>query len=161
MSLTASEIMTREVVTVGPEDLVKDIAAALSSHDVSAVPVCDEGGRMIGIVSEGDLMKPFGSDNALRRAWWLDLLAEGDALAPNFLDYIKMDHRRARDVMSTPVLTASEGTPVAELADLMINHRIKRLPILRDGKLVGVVSRSDIVRTLVESTTKTAPGASG
>jgi CBS domain-containing protein len=156
MALKASDIMTRQVVTVGPEDIVKDIAAVLSGHDISAVPVCDEAGRMIGIVSEGDLMKPFGSANMLKRAWWLDLLAEGDDLAPDFLDYIKMDHRRARDLMTSPVVTASEDTLVSELADLMTDHRIKRLPIVRAGKLVGVVSRSDIVRTLVDPATKVA-----
>jgi CBS domain-containing protein len=156
MALKASDIMTRQVVTVGPEDIVKDIAAVLTGHDISAVPVCDEAGRMIGIVSEGDLMKPFGSANMLKRAWWLDLLAEGDDLAPDFLDYIKMDHRRARDLMTSPVVTASEDTLVSELADLMTDHRIKRLPIVRAGKLVGVVSRSDIVRTLVDPATKVA-----
>jgi CBS domain-containing protein len=154
MALKASDIMTRNVVTVGPEDLVKNIARVLSGHNISALPVCDETGRVIGIVSEGDLMRPFGSANMLKRAWWLDLLAEGDYLAPNFLDYINVDHRCARDLMTSPAVTASEDTPVPELADMMTNHRIKRLPIMRDGKLVGVVSRSDIVRTLADSAVK-------
>jgi CBS-domain-containing membrane protein len=73
MALKASDIMTRNVVTVGPEDLVKNIARVLSGHNISALPVCDETGRVIGIVSEGDLMRPFGSANMLKRAWWLDL----------------------------------------------------------------------------------------
>ncbi len=156
MALKASDIMTRTVVTVGPEDRVKDIAAVLSGQGISAVPVCDETARLMGVVSEADLMKPFGSENMLRRAWWLDLLAEGDALAPVFLDYIKMDRRRARDLMSTPVLTASEDTSVSDLADLMNSNRVKRIPIMRAGKLVGIVSRSDIVRTLVDPATKAA-----
>jgi CBS domain-containing protein len=156
MALEASDIMTRKVVTVGPDALVKDMASVLSVHGISAVPVCDEAGQLLGIVSEGDLMKPFGSANMLRRAWWLDLLAEGDALAPDFLDYIKTDHRSARDLMTSPVVTASEDTPVSELADVMTDHRIKRLPILRDDKLVGVVSRSDIVRMLAGSAPKAA-----
>jgi CBS domain-containing protein len=154
--LKASDIMTRKMVTVGPEDLVKVIARVLSGHSISAVPVCDETGRVVGVVSEGDLMQPFGSANMLKRAWWLDLLAEGDELAPNFLDYIKIDHRRARDLMSSPAVTASEDTSVSDLADLMTNHRIKRLPIMRAGKLVGVVSRSDIVRTLADPGIKAA-----
>ncbi|WP_419759669.1 CBS domain-containing protein [Acidisoma sp.] len=150
MALVASDIMTRNVVTTTPDASVRDIAATLSEHEISAVPVCDEHGHVVGIVSEGDLMKPFGSANMMRRAWWLDLLAEGDELAPEFLNYVKMDHRLARDLMSSPVLTKSENTPVSELADVMTANRVKRLPILRAGKLVGVVSRSDIVRTLAD-----------
>jgi CBS domain-containing protein len=153
MTLKASDIMTCKVVTIEPEASVKSIAAALCGHDISAVPVCDAGGDLLGIVSEGDLMQPFGATKMLKRAWWLDLLAEGDELAPDFLEYIKMDHRCARDLMSSPVVTASEDTPVSELADLMISHRIKRLPIIRSGTVVGVVSRSDIVRTLIEPVT--------
>jgi CBS domain-containing protein len=153
MTLKASDIMTHKVVTVEPEESVKIIAAALCGHDISAVPVCDAGGGLLGIVSEGDLMQPFGATKMLKRAWWLDLLAEGDELAPDFLEYIRTDHRCARDLMSSPVVTASEDTPVSELADLMTNHRIKRLPIMRSGRVVGVVSRSDIVRTLMEPVT--------
>jgi CBS domain-containing protein len=116
--------MTRKVVAVEPEESVKTIAAALCGHDISAVPVCDASGVLLGIVSEGDLMRPFGAAKMLKRAWWLDLLAEGDELAPEFLAYIRTDHRCARDLMSSPVVTASEDTPVSELADLMTSHRI-------------------------------------
>ena len=156
MALIASDIMTRDVVTIAPDASVKDIAAKLSEHEISAVPVCDEAGHVVGIVSEGDLMKPFGSENMLRRAWWLDLLAEGDELAPEFLNYVKMDRRHARDLMSSPVLTAAEDTPVSDLADVMTDNRVKRLPILRAGKLVGVVSRSDVVRTLADAVREAA-----
>jgi CBS domain-containing protein len=159
MSLKASDIMTSKVVTVGPEDSVKNIAAVLCGHDISAVPVCDTDGELVGIVSEGDLMQPFGAAKMLKRAWWLDLLAEGNDLAPDFLEYLKTDCRCARDLMSTPVVTASEDAPISELADLMTNHRIKRLPIMHTGRLVGVVSRSDIVRTLIDKPTNVTRAA--
>jgi CBS domain-containing protein len=123
------------------------------------VPVCDSGGGLVGIVSEGDLMQPFGTTKVLKRAWWLDLLAEGDELAPDFLDYMRTDRRCARDLMSSPVVTASEDTPVSELAELMTSHRIKRLPIMRAGRVVGVVSRSDIVRTLIDTATNVTRAA--
>jgi CBS domain-containing protein len=142
MSLQASDIMTGKVVTVGPEDSVKNIAAALCGHDIS--------GGLVGIVSEGDLMQPFGTARMLKRAWWLDLLAEGDDLAPDFLKC---------DLMSSPVVTASEDTPISELADLMTNHRIKRVPIMRASRFVGVISLSDIVRTLIDSATNVTPSA--
>jgi CBS domain-containing protein len=154
MALRASDIMTRDVMTVGPDAVVKDIAAALCRRNVSAVPVCGDAGTLLGIVSEGDLMQSFGSARISKRAWWLNLLAEGNDLAPEFVDYIATDHRCARDLMSKPVVTPLEDTPIAELADLMISHSIKRLPIMRAGKVVGVVSRSDIVRTLADPARK-------
>jgi CBS domain-containing protein len=155
----ASDIMTRKVVTVGPEGSVKNIGAALCGHDISAVPVCDIVGGLVGIVSEGDLMRRFGAARMLKRAWWLDLLAEGGDLAPDFLKYMRTDRRCARDLMSSPVVTASEDTPISELADLMTNHRIKPVSIMRTGRLVGVVSRSDIVRTLIDSGTNVTRAA--
>jgi CBS domain-containing protein len=79
------------------------------------------------------------------------MLAEGTELAPEFLDYVRLDKRRARDLMTRDVITATEGTSTAELADMLSRHRIKRVPILRDGKLVGIVSRADLVRVLARS----------
>ncbi len=119
------------------------VAKLLTEHEISAVPVCDEQGRVLV-----DLMRPFGQENALKRAWWLNLLAEGTDLAPAFVDYIRLDHRMARDLMTTPVITARDDTDVPVLADLLARHRIKRVPIVREGKLVGIVSRADLVRAL-------------
>jgi CBS domain-containing protein len=151
MALTAADIMTKEVITARPADSVADVAKLLTDHEISAVPVCDEQGRVLGMLSEGDLMRPFGQENALKRAWWLNLLAEGTELAPSFVDYIRLDHRIAHDLMTTPVITANHDTSVPELADLLARHRVKRVPVLRDGKLVGVVSRADVVRALASS----------
>jgi CBS domain-containing protein len=151
MALNAAEIMTRDVVTARPDDSVAKVAKLLTDREISAVPVCDEAGRVLGMLSEGDLMRPFGKENALRRAWWLNLLAEGTDLAPSFVDYIRLDSRRARDLMVSPVITAPENTDVSEIADLMARHRIKRVPIVREGKLVGVVSRADVVHALART----------
>ena len=149
--LNAASIMTRDVVTARPNDSVGKVAKLLSEHEISAVPVCDDDGSLLGMLSEGDLMRPFGQKNALRRDWWLTLLSEGTDLAPAFLDYVRLDNRRARDLMVTPVITATGEASVPELADLLAHHRVKRLPIVREGKLVGIVSRADIVRALAES----------
>jgi CBS domain-containing protein len=151
MALKAADIMTRDVVTARPDDSVAKVAKLLTDREISAVPVCDEQGRVLGMLSEGDLMRPFGKENALRRAWWLNILAEGTDLAPSFVDYIRVDSRRARDLMVTPVVTAPEDTNVSEIADLMARHRIKRVPIVREGRLVGVVSRADVVRALART----------
>jgi len=129
-------------------DTVGDIAKLLADHAISAVPICDEDGAVVGIVSEGDLMRPFGQANAMRRAWWLDLLAEGSDLAPAFLDYIKVDKRRAQDLMVSPVITVPETASVPEIADLLSQHHIKRMPVMRGTMMVGIVSRADVVGAL-------------
>jgi CBS domain-containing protein len=151
MSITAADIMTREVVSARPDYPVRKVAQLLSEHDISAVPVCDGTGKVVGMLSEGDLMRPFGRENMLKRAWWLNLLAEGTDLAPDFIDYIRMDGRLARDLMTKTVISASDTATVPEMAELMVEQKIKRLPILRDGALVGIVSRSDVVRALARA----------
>lgn len=148
MSINAADIMTKTVVTAEPGDKVRDIAQKLADHDISAVPVCDESGHVIGMVSEGDLLSPFTKDKMLKRAWWLELLTEGNTLAPEFENYLKLDARCARDLMTTPVVTATEETSLPDLADLITSKKVKRVPILRNGALVGIVSRADVVRAL-------------
>jgi CBS domain-containing protein len=151
MPLNAASIMTRAVVTARPEDSVATVAKVLADHRISAVPICDGRGALLGMLSEGDLMRPFGNETNARRDWWLTLLAEGTDLAPTFLDYIRLDRRCARDLMTAPVVTATENADLHALADLLARHRIKRVPILRDGKLVGIVSRADLVRALANA----------
>jgi CBS domain-containing protein len=146
---TAATIMTRDVVSILPGDSVPQIAAKLSKHRISAAPVVDITGKLLGMVSEGDLMRSFGVRNAMRRAWWLDMLAEGEDLAPAFLEYIRLDNHKATDLMTRDVVTATEETPISEIADLLIKNGIKRVPILRGARIVGIVSRADIVGTLV------------
>lgn len=148
MALTAGDIMTRDVITVGPDDPVPKVAQLLGDHGISAAPVCDERGRMMGMISEGDLMLPFGAENSMKRTWWLTLLADGIDLGPQFVDYIRADDRRARDLMVTRMITAPESASVPEIADLLGRHRIKRVPIVRDGELVGIVSRADVLHAV-------------
>jgi len=151
MTIDAHAIMTRNVVTAKPDDTVIDVARLLSAHGISAVPVCDKDGKLLGMVSEGDLMRPFVDEHALRRAWWLGLLAEGTHLAPEFLEYIRLDRRRAQDLMTHAVVTVTEDTSVPEVAGVLARHAIKRAPVVRDGKLVGIVSRADVVRALANN----------
>jgi CBS domain-containing protein len=145
---TAAGMMTRDVITAGPAETAAGMAAKMGAHGISAVPVVDAAGRLVGIVSEGDLMRSFGLRNAMCRAWWLDILAEGEELAPEFLDYIRVDNRRATDLMTRDVVSVSESAGIDEIVDLLVRHRIKRVPVLRDGRVVGIVSRGDIIRTL-------------
>ena len=145
---SAATIMTRNVVSVAPGASVPEIAALLTKRGISAVPVIDASGKLLGVVSEGDLMTPFNKKNQERRAWWLEMLAEGEPLAPEFLEYISLDHHIASDLMTRNVITANETATIPEIADLLMKNRIKRVPVLRDGRVIGIVSRADIVHAL-------------
>ncbi len=140
--------MTRDVVAVRPDTTVREIARLLLDHHVSAVPVLDGAGAPIGIVSEGDLIGREESDREARRDWWLGLLAEGEPLGEDFLSAVRPRERIAREVMSSPVVTIGENTDAAEIARLLLTYRIKRAPVMSFGKMVGIVSREDLVRAL-------------
>jgi CBS domain-containing protein len=149
MSIPARSVMSKEVVTVSPETTVVETAQRMVARGVSAVPVVDAANRPLGVLSEGDVMRLFGAKFQNRRAQWLRMLAEGETLAPEFLAAIGLDQCRVRDIMRTPVISAGEEASLAELGDLMMKHGIKRVLILRDGVLVGVVSRADVLRAVV------------
>jgi len=149
MALVASEIMTRNVVTAPPDATVAQLARLMAEHGISAVPVCDKDNTLLGMVTEGDLIPALGQKPADRQAWWLQVLAEGTDLAPEFVEYIRLDHRPAEKFMQRTVITATERASATEIADLLARHHIRRVPILRDGKLVGIVSRADLIRAIV------------
>ncbi|HEX7007509.1 MAG TPA: CBS domain-containing protein [Alphaproteobacteria bacterium] len=144
--MRARDIMTTSVVTVSPETRVPDIARVLLERRISALPVVDGAGRVIGIVSEGDLMHRAENKTERRRSWWLDLISSADTLAE---DYVKSHGLTAKDVMNAPVISATPDASLAELATLLERHGIKRVPILENGALVGIVSRADLLRGLI------------
>src|SRR6516225_9296472 len=146
--MKARDVMTTEVVTVGPDTPTGKIAELLLAKQISAAPVVDNNGAPIGMVSEGDLI---GRDEAARQArrdWWLALLAEGSSLHEDLVASLRSPERTARDVMSAPVVTVDQETYVGEIARLLATYRIKRVPVLRDGRIVGIVSRADLLRAL-------------
>jgi CBS domain-containing protein len=146
--MKACDVMTSDVVSVTAETPISEIAKVLRDHAISAVPVVDKVGAPIGMVSEGDLIGRSEADREARRDWWLTLLAEGEALSPDFLATLRTPEQCAHDVMTTPVVSVVEDTELAEIASLLITHRIKRVPVLRDGRLVGIVSRADLLRAI-------------
>jgi len=151
MSIAAADIMTSPATVVAPEASVAEIASLLASKHFSAVPVCRPDGTLAGIVSEADILKPFRESVRARRDWWLGVFAEGEELPQDFLDYIRRDTRTAADVMVPHVLTVEEQTTLPQIAELMMKHAIKRLPVLRDGKVVGIVSRADLVAAIART----------
>ena len=144
--MIARDIMTRDVVAVPPNTPVPHIARLLVDHQISAVPVVDETGAPLGIVSEGDLIGRREPD--ARRDWWLALLAEGEKPGPDLLEKVEEPKLIARDVMSAPVVMVSEETDVTEIVRILSSYLIKRVPVVNNRRLVGVVSRADILRAI-------------
>jgi CBS domain-containing protein len=151
--MRAVDVMTTNVITVEPDTPVQEIAKLLSEKSISGVPVVGADGRLLGIVSEGDLLHRVetGTERrpdrrtGRRRSWWLDTVAADEELAR---DYVKSHGRTANDVMTREVISVAETTELADIANLLETKRIKRVPVVRDGKLVGIVSRANLVRAL-------------
>jgi CBS domain-containing protein len=147
--MKAYEAMTKDVVTVGANTPVREIAALLVRHRISAVPVVSEGGRVIGIVSQTDLGHRSETDTEKRRKWWLEVFADSDSKAR---DYIKSHGNVANDVMTRLVVSVSKDAQLSEVAEILDTHRIRQVPVMEDGSLVGMISRADLVRKLAEAT---------
>ena len=158
--MSAAQLMPRQPVTADPTMSARDIAKLLLERQISAVPVVDASGALLGIVSEGDLVRRRDVDRDDRRSWWLQMLAEGEGLAPEFLAYLRSGDRLVRDLMTREVVTVEEEASLPEIARLLEEHRIKRVPILRQGRVIGIVSRADLVRALTheKETAKRRPG---
>jgi CBS domain-containing protein len=148
--MRAMDVMTTNVITVRPGTPVQEVAKILSEQGISGVPVVDAGNRLVGIVSEGDLLHRVetGTERRVqrrRRSWWLDTIGSDEELAR---DYVKSHGRTAGDVMTGEVISVSDTTELADIANLLETKRIKRVPVVKDGQLVGIVSRANLVRAL-------------
>jgi CBS-domain-containing membrane protein len=143
--MRAMDVMTSEVITVDENASVAEVAKLLSERGISAVPVVDNETRVIGMVSEGDLLHRAETGTEQRRSWWLEMIASTNQRAS---DYIKSHSGLVKDVMTRDVISVSDTTTVADIAILLETNRIKRVPVVRDGKLAGIVSRANLVRAL-------------
>jgi CBS domain-containing protein len=157
--MRAMDIMTTDVITVDPDMTVQDLAKLLAERGISGAPVVDASGRLVGIVSEGDLLHRAEIGTARRhrerrRSWWLDDFASDLAR-----DYIKSHGRTVKDIMTRDVVTLTEDTDLGEVAALLEAKRIKRVPVTRDGKVIGIITRANLVRAL--ASTKSTPPPQG
>jgi CBS domain-containing protein len=143
--MKASQIMVTNVITVTPEHSVQEVAEILLERHISGVPVLNSAGEIVGIVSEGDLMRRADAETGHRRSWWLRLLMGREGLAEEF---VKEHARKVSDVMSRKVITASPDTSVSDLAELLERNGIKRVPIVEGRKVVGIVSRANLLQAL-------------
>jgi len=143
--MKAYDIMTKEVVTVKLDTPVHEIAVLMTDRRISGVPVLDDGGQVVGMVSHGDLLHRREIGTESKRKWWLKVFADPDKLAR---EYSKTHGLRAKDVMTRHVVSIGESTDLADVATVLERNGIKRVPVLRDGKLVGLVTRTDLVKAL-------------
>jgi CBS domain-containing protein len=149
--MKAADVMVSNVITVGINASIGEVAAVLLNNHISGAPVVNEKGELVGIVSEGDLIRRPEIGTAKRHSWWLELISNKWASAT---EYIKSHSRKIADVMTRDVITAKPDTPLGDIASMLERNRIKRVPIVEGGKLVGLVSRANILQALASATKK-------
>jgi CBS domain-containing protein len=143
----AADIMTPDVISAGPETPIDELIRLMLDHRISALPIVAQG-QIVGIVSEGDLLRRAETDTAPPRSRWLELVTSDSRLAA---DYTRTHGRKAAEVMTRDVVTVADTTPIADVAQLLEAKHIKRVPVTRDGKLVGIVSRRNLLQALATS----------
>lgn len=137
--------MAGNALTVGPDASISEAIDLMQENCLSGIPVVDAGGELVGILTEGDLLRRVETGTERRRAGWLDLLLGADRAAEQ---YVRTHARRVADVMTRDVVTVTEDMPLDEVVALMERKHVKRLPVLRQDKIVGIVSRADLVRAV-------------
>jgi CBS domain-containing protein len=146
--MKARDIMVSPVITVKQSCTVQEVAKTFVEHRISGVPVVDDQGMLVGIVSEGDLMHRSEADTERKRLWWLLALTAEETLAA---DYVKAHACRVADVMTRHVITAAPDTPLREIAALLEKNSVKRVPIMEKGQLVGIISRANLVQAVAST----------
>jgi len=144
--MKATDVMATNVITVRLDTPVATIAGVLLANRISAVPVVNDKDALVGIVSEGDLIHRVEAGTERHRSWWLELLAGKEMLAHEF---VKSHARKAADVMTRTVVSVQPDTPLGDIASLLEKHRIKRVPVVINGKIAGIVSRANLIQALV------------
>jgi len=143
--MKAAHIMTRTVLSVRPETTILEAARLMLLHEISGLPVVDSQGHIVGMVTEGDFLRRAETGTRRQRSRWMEFFVGPGRLAE---DYVRSTGRRVEDVMTQPVRTIDEDTPLSDVVELMERHRIKRLPVARDRKVVGMVSRANLLHAL-------------
>jgi CBS domain-containing protein len=147
--------MTRRVVSVRPDSTIADAARLMMTAHISGLPVLTARGKLVGIVTEGDLLRRAESGTQRRRPRWLEFLLGPGRLAD---EYVRSHARRIEEVMTRKVVTATPATPLEEAVGLMERHRVKRLPVVDGGRVVGIVARANLLRALIRLAPETAAG---
>jgi CBS domain-containing protein len=142
----ARDVMTSPVVTIGPDETARAAAEAMLRLHVSGLPVVDAQGRPLGVVSESDFRFADSVTREKQREAWVKILSGGQDMAGDYLDILERESETVRQIMASPALCVDEDATIAAVAELMGAHRVKRILVLREGAVVGVVTRADLLR---------------
>ena len=151
--MRSRDVMVRTLATTTPETTVEKVARLMINLRISGVPVVDRNGQLAGIVTEGDLLRRAETGTERRRSRWSHWFSANSQLAA---EYIKSHARRVEDLMTREVVSVGELASLGEIAELMETKRIKRVPVLHNGKIVGIVSRADLLQVLASGGATTA-----
>ena len=151
--MKAKDVMTGNVISIEPDQTVLQAARLMLQHHISGLPVVDAGGQLVGILSEGDFLRRRETQTERRRSRWLEFLMGPGKIAA---EYTRSHGSKVGEVMTPDVRTVDEETPIEDIVELMERHRVKRVPVMRAGKMVGMVTRSNLMHAMV-SMARTAP----
>ena len=152
--MNVSHIMTTNVVSARPDASLKEVAELLVEHGISGLPVVSGDGEVVGVISEADLLVKQQAARPRRKGWLASFLDSTDAR-----EQLKLDARIASEAMTTPAITIAPHRTLSAAAQLLLEHRIDRLPVVQSGRLVGIVTRADLVRAFARSDEEVAAEA--
>jgi CBS domain-containing protein len=154
--MRAVDVMTVDPVSISPDDSIVEAIRLMLQRKFSGLPVVDSTGALVGIVTEGDLLRRTETGTQRKRPRWIEFLIGSGRLAN---EYVHASGRKVHDVMTYDVQTVAEETPLDDIVQQMERHQIKRLPVVRGGKLVGIVTRANLLRALASVVGETKPVA--
>jgi CBS domain-containing protein len=152
--MNASDVMTVRVVTIEPDATVQAAAKLMLERGISALPVVNKAGALVGVISEGDMIRRVEAGTERKSSWWLTFVSGSDQLA---YDFVKAHGTKVSDVMTKDVVVAKPDTPLAEVARLLEDNRIKRVPVVEGDLVVGVVSRANLLQALASAKPRGGP----
>jgi CBS domain-containing protein len=156
--MNAGDVLTKPAVTVEPDDSIMYAIQLMLKLRISGLPVVDNTGALVGILTEGDLLRRAELGTQKRRPRWIEFLVGPGRLAS---EYVSACGRKVHEVMTTPVHVVTEDTPLTDVVKIMESKQVKRLPVLRDGRLVGILSRANLLRALASVARETKPASVG
>ncbi|HZS64448.1 MAG TPA: CBS domain-containing protein [Xanthobacteraceae bacterium] len=156
--MKAKDVMTQKVISVSPDDTILRAIRLMLQNNISGLPVLDTSRRMVGIVTEGDLLRRAETGTELKRPRWIEFLTSLGTLAEK---YVHSHGRKVHEVMTPEVCSVTEDTSLADIVELMEKRHIKRVPVVRDGEVVGIVSRANILHAVAKAGIKAAQAPAG
>ncbi len=151
--MKSKDVMTRTIISIAPDATILQAARLMLEHHISGLPVIDQAGRLVGILSEGDFLRRRETQTTRRRSRWLEFLMGPGRIAG---EYVHSHGSRVSEVMTDAVRTVSEDTPLEDVVEMMERYRIKRVPVMRDSTMVGILTRSNLMHAMV-SLARTTP----